>query len=382
MPDRNRKGGEVPGDLGFPDPDMKYRNLAEQAFVGVYVVQDGKFVYANQRMAEIFGYTLDEFVRVLGPVDVILPEDYPHVNEKSRKRLVGEIEKDYYQFRGRKKDTNIIHVEVYGSRILYKGKPAVHGVLNDITERKKAEENLKQELQHKKDFITIASHELLTPLQPILGYIDVILTDPEKYGLNEEGKRLLGLMAWSAENEERIVNRMLEYSILNIETEKIQPLIRIFSLRTVIDVILESNRYRSEAEIDLKIPPELTIESDVDFFFGILSELCSNAVHYSSPPRRIGISYHDDEKYHYVSVRDNGSGMTEDVVRSIFKPFFVGDGFKVSRKYGRIGLGLPIAKRLAYILGGEIRVSSEIGQGSTVTLVLPKHPSCILEPFS
>jgi PAS domain S-box-containing protein len=381
LPDSDRERKEVSGDLGFPDPDMKYRNLAEQAFVGVYVVQNGKFVFANQRMAEIFGYTQDEFVGILGPVDVILPEDYPFVNEKSKKRLVGEIEKDYYQFRCKKKDTMIIHVEVYGSRILYNGKPAVHGVLNDITGRKLAEEDLKQELQHKKDFITIASHELLTPLQTIFGYIDVIQTGPEKYGLNEEGRRLLGLITWGAESEERIVNRMLDYSILNIEKEKIQPLIRSFSPRTIIDVILESNRYRSEAEIDVKIPPELTIESDVDFFFGILSELCSNAVHYSSPPRRIGISCHDDEKYHYVSVKDNGSGMTGEVTHSIFRPFFIGDGFKTSRKYGRMGLGLPIAKRVANILGGEIRVSSEVAQGSTVTLVLPKHPSSILEPF-
>jgi PAS domain S-box-containing protein len=180
LPDSDRERGEGSGDRGFPDPDMKYRNLAEQAFVGVYVVQDGKFVYANQRMAELLGYTQDEFVRILGPFDVIFSEDYPHVNEKSKKRLVGEIEKDYYQFRCNKKDKTIIHIEVYGSRILYKGKPAVHGVLNDITQREMAEEDLKQELQHKKDFITIASHELLTPLQPILGYIDVILTDPRK----------------------------------------------------------------------------------------------------------------------------------------------------------------------------------------------------------
>jgi two-component system sporulation sensor kinase A/two-component system, sporulation sensor kinase E len=355
------------------NPEIKYHNLAEQAFVGVYIVQDGKFVYANPRMAEILGYTLDEIIGKLGPVHVVSPEDYPHIHEKSKKRLVGEIEKDYYQFQCVKKDKTIIHVEIYGSRLQYRGKPAVNGVLNDITERKIAEEELRKELQHKKDFINIASHELLTPLVPILGYLDIILADPEKYGLNAEGKRLLDLMMWSARNEERIVNRILEYSLLNVEKEKIQPQVRTFSPRTVIDVILDSNRNHTDAEIDVAIPPELTLDSDVDIFYGVLFELFSNAVEYSNIPRQVWISYRQDEKNHYFSVKDNGIGMTDETKNSLFTPFFISDGYKTSRKYGRIGLGLPIAKKLAEFIGGEIRVESEVAKGSTFTLALPKH---------
>ena len=133
------------------DFEVQYRNLAEQAFVGVYVVEDKKFIYANPRMAEIFGYTLDEFVGKLGPVNVIHPDDYAHIYEKSQKRLIGEIKTDYYQFRGVKKDGGIIYVEIYGSRFQHRGKPAVTGVLSDITERVNAEEDLKRELQHEKD---------------------------------------------------------------------------------------------------------------------------------------------------------------------------------------------------------------------------------------
>jgi PAS domain S-box-containing protein len=355
------------------ESEIKYRSLAEQAFVGVYIVQDGTFTYANQRMAEIFGYALDEFVGKLGPVHVIVPEDYPHIHEKSKKRLIGEIEKDYYQFRCVRKDESTIHVEVYGSRLQFRGKPAVNGVLNDITERKQAEEELRQELQHKKDFITVASHELLTPLVPILGYIDVILSDPEKYGLNEEGKKLLDLMMGSARNEERIVNRILEYSMLDVDKETIQPQARPFSPLTIVDVILDGNRYRTDAEIEVAIPADLTLDSDADIFYAILSELCSNAVQYSRPPRHIRISYRQDEKNHYVSVTDNGIGIPEETRSDIFMPFYIGDGNKISRKYGRIGLGLPIAKRLAEFLKGEIRVESRVAQGSTFTFVLPQR---------
>jgi PAS domain S-box-containing protein len=112
MPDSDGNFGDLSthGDPG--ESEIKYRNLAEQAFVGVYIVQNGTFAYANPRMAEIFGYSLDEFVGKLGPVHVLSPKDYPHIHEKSKKRLIGEIEKDYYQFQCVKKDKAIIVVEV------------------------------------------------------------------------------------------------------------------------------------------------------------------------------------------------------------------------------------------------------------------------------
>jgi signal transduction histidine kinase len=65
--------------------------------------------------------------------------------------------------------------------------------------------------------------------------------------------------------------------------------------------------------------------------------------------------------------------MTDEVAHAIFTPFFIGDGTHLSRKYGRLGLGLPIAKRLAALLGGNIKVESKVGKGSTFTLVLPKR---------
>lgn len=378
-PDNTQNTG-TPSSANKPDlktgpeinPEIKYENLAEEAFVGVYIVQDGKFVYANPHMADIFGYTLDEFVNKLGPVDVIHPEDFPHIHEKSKKRLIGEILREYYQFRGIKKGGEVIYVEVYGSRIQFSGRPAVTGVLNDISGRVKAEEALRQELQRKKDFINVASHELRTPLQTILGFLDVMLAFPDKYGLNEEAKRHQGLMIESAKREEKIVNRMLEYSILNVEGEDIRPEHRRFFPYNVIEVILNTKHLKSEAEFELGVSKDLTIESDVDFFYNIMGEFCSNAVQYSSPPRKIRISSHQDGDNVVFSVTDNGIGMNEEVLQAIFTPFFIGDGTHLSRKYGRLGLGLPIAKRMAVLLGGNIIVKSEVKKGSTFTLILPK----------
>jgi signal transduction histidine kinase len=180
-------------------------------------------------------------------------------------------------------------------------------------------------------------------------------------------------MIESAKREEKIVNRMLEFSVLNIEGEDIRPEHRRFIPHNVVEVILNSKKLNNEAEVELDIPKELTIESDMDFFYNIMGEFCSNAVQYSRPPRKIRISSHEDGDNVSFSVTDNGTGMTDEVLHAIFTPFFIGDGTHLSRKYGRLGLGLPIAKRLAVLLGGNITVESEAGKGSTFTLTLPKH---------
>lgn len=126
------------------ESESKFRDLSERSLVGVYLIQDWKVKYANPRMAEIVGFTVEELTGGMGPEDVVLPEDWPVVRENLRKRLEGEIESAHYGFRCIRKDGRMIDVEVYGSRTTYQGRPAVVGTLLDITERKRAEEKILQ----------------------------------------------------------------------------------------------------------------------------------------------------------------------------------------------------------------------------------------------
>ena len=127
------------------ESENKFRNLAEKSLVGVYLIQDEIFKYANPMLAEIFGYVVDELTDKKGPVDLVLPEDWPVVRENLRKRLSGETESIHYEFRGIKKNGEIIYVDVYGSETVYQGRPAVVGTLLDITERKRAEKKIRQQ---------------------------------------------------------------------------------------------------------------------------------------------------------------------------------------------------------------------------------------------
>jgi len=362
--DDDTRGGGV--------PEVLYKDLADQSFVGLFIVQEGKFHYANPRMAEIFGYALDGFVGVKGPVDVIHPADWPAIRERSKRRLAGEIEQDYYCFRGVKKDRSVIFLEVYGSVVTLGGKRAVTGVLNDITARIIAEEALQRELARKNDFVTIAAHELRTPLQPVYSYLDLMLTDPELYGLNDLGKKTAMQLKWSVDHEIAVVNRILDLSTLRIERREITPMLREFSPRRLVELVLRSHRMRSDAEIEVAIPEDVTVTSDVDYVYGILSELCSNAVQYSKPRRKITIGYRDAGDAAEISVQDNGIGIPPDEMQHIFRPFYIVDAPNQSRKYGRMGLGLTLAVERAELLGGGIDAASEVGKGSTFTVRLPK----------
>lgn len=125
------------------EAEAKYRNLVEQSLVGVYIIQDGRFIYVNPEEARILGYSRDELIG-MPIIDTVAPEDRGLVEENLRKRLSGTVQSAHYAFKALRKDGRIIDVEVLGSRTVYQGKPAVVGTAVDITERKKSEDALRR----------------------------------------------------------------------------------------------------------------------------------------------------------------------------------------------------------------------------------------------
>ncbi len=128
------------------ESEEKFRKLAEKSVVGIYLIQDDLLRYINPKFAEIFGYEVDEMVNRLEATAVVFYEDRPLIEENIRKRIAGEVESIHAQFRGIRKNQEIIHVEVYGSRIDHQGRPAVLGTMIDITERIHAQRDLEKQL--------------------------------------------------------------------------------------------------------------------------------------------------------------------------------------------------------------------------------------------
>jgi diguanylate cyclase (GGDEF)-like protein/PAS domain S-box-containing protein len=129
------------------EAEAKYRSLIENSLVGVYIMQDGKFVYVNPRLCEMAGYKYEELVG-LHVANFIYPEDLPLVNENIRKRFNNEIGTIKYEYRAIRKDTSVITFELYGSKIVYNGREAIIGTVIDITERKNTEKMIKHMAYH------------------------------------------------------------------------------------------------------------------------------------------------------------------------------------------------------------------------------------------
>ena len=124
------------------ESENKFKDLVEKSNVGVYLIQDKMHKYVNARCAEIHGYTVEEMLKI-GPLDTIHPDDWAAGVENMQKREGGVVSQ-HRQHRIIRKDGEVRSVEVFGSRTVYQGRPAVIGTMLDITDRKRAEEELKQ----------------------------------------------------------------------------------------------------------------------------------------------------------------------------------------------------------------------------------------------
>jgi len=132
---------EMEADL--KEAEIKFRTIAEKSFVGVYIVQEGKFSYVNPRLAEVFGYTPEELVGA-DPIEKIIDPTFKETSlENIRKRVSGEVESVHYEALGRCKDGTRRWVEFFGTGTMLDGKPSIIGSMIDIDDEKNAREELR-----------------------------------------------------------------------------------------------------------------------------------------------------------------------------------------------------------------------------------------------
>jgi len=123
----------------------RFRALVEQSIVGIFLIQDGKVVYANPKFAEIFGYRQEDFAQGGIPLEQLTYEpDLPAVREVVRRELEGDRQGIQATYRGRRKDGTPVDVESHGAPTELSGRPAVIGTLLDITERRRTEHALRE----------------------------------------------------------------------------------------------------------------------------------------------------------------------------------------------------------------------------------------------
>jgi len=123
--------------------DVPFRGIVEQSLAGIYVVLDECFMYANDTFAAMFGYGRDEFIG-RRMVDCVTPDSVDEVMQNYRRRISGEVQTIHYFTKGVRKDGRIVHLELHASRVEVRGRPALAGVALDVTERVRAQEDLRR----------------------------------------------------------------------------------------------------------------------------------------------------------------------------------------------------------------------------------------------
>jgi two-component system, chemotaxis family, CheB/CheR fusion protein len=252
------------------------------------------------------------------------------------------------------------------------------GVSLDITHRKQDEELLRvaketaeRASEVKSQFMSTMSHELRTPLNAVIGLSDLLAREVVGF-TNERQREYLARIQGSAWHLVTIIDEILTFTRAEAGREEVH--------RAAVDVagiarsVVEMMRLEAEARgLGLSLAgagEPLMVDSDAGKIRQILVNVVGNAVKFTTHG---GVSVELESTPHALifSVRDSGPGIPGERLEDIFEPFVQVDG-SATRQHGGTGLGLAIARRLARLLGGEIRVTSARGQGSTFTISLPR----------
>jgi len=252
-------------------------------------------------------------------------------------------------------------------------------VLHDITERKQAEivmeearDQALKTAQMKSQFLSRMSHELRAPLGVIRGYAD-LLNEPAYGTLNETQSKAVKEIIESNQRVADMVNELLDEARLSsgavqLENLPFKPVDILEDAQGKLSILTQKKGILLTTELDPALPPQLV--GDSTRLNQMVTNLVSNSIKFTQQGG-IQIKFYcsGNEKW-ALEVTDTGAGIPKAAHEAIFEPFRQADN-TITRKYGGTGLGLSIVKHLTGLMGGEITLKSELGKGTTFTIVLP-----------
>ena len=236
-------------------------------------------------------------------------------------------------------------------------------VLHDITELRRLE-------RARRDFAANVSHEFKTPLTAIQGFAETLLGGALED--EENSRRFLQIIRDNAVRLGRLTDDLLK--LAQIEAGKLELQLQSLAIREVIAPCLETTRPQADQKkivLEADYSPDLpAVKGDAVSLQQALQNLIDNAVHYSPPGGRILVRAYIEGSNLVISVSDHGPGIPKTEQERIFERFYRADAAR-SREAGGTGLGLSIAKHLVEAHKGRIQVQSEVGVGSTFSILLP-----------
>ncbi len=372
------------------DTNRVFRSTFEDAAIGMAMTSlEGRWLKVNKALCEILGYSEGELLATTFQ-DVTFPDDLQAAIDLNRRMVEGRIASYQIEKRYVRKGGGIVWVAQSASVVHDAGGSSLYSIeqLQDITSRKAAEEELKsysvgleqmvkertEELEEAHRLLvqaerlaaigTVAAqvaHDLRNPLTAInthLYYIKNVL--PSRLGkkVDQSVNEMEGAVAHSS----KIIDDLLEYSrAADLKEERLD-------LSDFVKRCAEALTPPPSVEVKLDLEPGLAIVGDVAKLKRVFQNVISNSFEAMPDGGTVAIWTKEDGDRVITEVVDTGTGMNERTRQQLFTPFF-------TTKARGLGLGLAICRRLVEAHGGEIRVESEEGKGTRVTVSLPKGPS-------
>jgi two-component system, sensor histidine kinase and response regulator len=328
----------------------------------------------DETMSQIYGFKLKAENPYGQWSHAVVPEDLPAA-EDGLKQAMDKKGRATVDFRIRRADGAIRHVAAAEGVVLDENQNVTRiiGVNIDVTNRKEAEAELQRAKDDaeaanraKSEFLANMSHEIRTPMNGIMGMTELVL-DTE---LDSEQREYLTLAKISADSLLSLINDILDYS--KIEAGKLDIESIDFDLGDCLGDTMKTLSLRAHQkglELAFEIEPNVpdAIVGDPGRVRQIILNLVGNAIKFTEQGEVVlsvqVMTHIKNEVQLRFTVKDTGIGIAPDTQAAIFEAFRQADG-SMTRRYGGTGLGLTISSRLVELMGGQIWVESELGEGS------------------
>lgn len=375
---------EIGSDLTHTEERLKYALAASQEGVFDWNVETGYVIYSGL-YASMLGRDLNTLKPTLdSAVELLHKDDEARVMDVAKRYINNELSEFSVQFRMLHVDGHYIWINSRGMAIRDENGKAIRiiGTHRDITDYKLNEQNLEAEIEEaeeatkaKSEFLAHMSHEIRTPLTAISGIAEILNKNSDEF--DERQQQLIRTLSASTISLKDLVNDILDFS--KIERGEIDLFEEYFYVPTLMSEVIsimavQAGEKGLAFDVDYKAVEDFEYFGDCNRIRQILFNLIGNAIKFTKEGSVTVKSEieagPDDMEILSFAIQDTGIGIDGNMLDVVFNEFKQADS-SVSREFGGTGLGLPISKRLAQIMGGDISVTSEKGKGSTFTLKLP-----------
>ncbi|MFZ4616183.1 MAG: ATP-binding protein [Rectinemataceae bacterium] len=381
---------QLQAQIATQQSEQRYQSLVEWSPYAVIVHRDGKMVYANPLALEMFGAGSAQDLLGKSIFDRIHPDCHAIVQERIRKAIDHGTEAPKIELKYRRLDGTAFDAEVQGRPIVYEGTLSIQASLHDITERRIAENtlrdvnasletatdiaiHLKQQAEAankaKSVFLANMSHEIRTPLNAIIGFSQLMKRDT---GVSDSQKENIGAINVASAQLLSLINDILELSKIEAGRISLNPaLADVHALLNEVQVIFRKQAEARQLQFTFEVAdgvPRLALV-DEGKLKQIFYNLIGNAVKFTREGGiavRIGVRDLARSKMSLVAeIQDSGAGIAENEMGRLFGRFEqLSAGMATG---GGTGLGLALSRELAQLMGGDISVTSEAGKGSVFT---------------